>query len=100
LPHLVELYEKHADQRDRFVILALHDTAAKTFAELDPKLEDLQKQAWNGKPLPFPILLDSTGQSLKDYGIEAFPTVVLIDPDGNVVRGGDADSLEKQLAKP
>ena len=95
----MDLYARHADQRDRFEILALHDTAAKTFAELDPKLEDLQKVAWGGKSLPFPILLDSSGESLKNFGIEAFPTMVLIDPAGNVVHGGDADLLEKKLAE-
>ena len=93
----MDLYARHADQRDRFEILALHDTGAKTFAELDPQLAKLQADAWDGRTLPFPILLDSTGESLKNFGIEAFPTEVLIDPEGNVVRGGSADLLEEKL---
>jgi thiol-disulfide isomerase/thioredoxin len=98
MPRLIELYEKHADQRERFVILAVHDVAAKTFDELAPHLEQLQAELWHGKPLPFPIVLDSTGQTVKNFGIRSWPTEVLIDPEGHVVRGGDDAMLEEKLA--
>ena len=99
MPRLAKLYETHADQRDRFEILAIHDTAAKTFEELDGKLEAVKTTVWKGKDLPFPVLLDSTGQTLKRYGISSFPTSVLIDPDGNLVRGGDVSTLEQALRR-
>jgi AhpC/TSA family len=99
LPALIEFYEKHADQRDDFEILAFHDGTVKSFAELDPKLEPLIKDPWKGKSLPFPILLDASGQTIKDWGVHAFPTTVLIDPDGHLVEGGGEEMLKDRLAE-
>jgi hypothetical protein len=97
LPHLIDFYEDHAADRDRFEILAFHDAQAKTFAELDPKLAPIIKNAWGGRPLPFPILLDSTGETITSYGIHAFPTMLLIDPDGKLVGEATEEVLEKKL---
>jgi hypothetical protein len=97
LPRLIQLYERFQDRRDRFEILAFHDTTARSFAELDPKLAQLEKAAWQGKPLPFPILLDATGETLKRYGVQAFPTCVLIDPDGKLVGSGSEEMLVEAL---
>jgi hypothetical protein len=99
LPALIKFYEEHAAQRDDFEILAFHDGTVKSFAELDPKLEPLIKDLWQGKPLPFPILLDASGQTIKDWGVHAFPTTVLIDPDGHLVEGGSEELLKNKLAE-
>jgi hypothetical protein len=97
LPRFIDLYELHRDHRDRFEIIAFHDRTAKSFAELDPKLVDTRAKLWRGKDLPFPILLDATGQTVKAYGIDFFPTTLLIDPDGKLVGHADAADLEKHL---
>ncbi len=86
MPELAAFYEKHKDKRDKFEVFAFHDPAAKTFEELDKRLPGLREKYWKGKPLPFPILLDSTGETINGWGIRAFPTTVLIDPQGNLVR--------------
>lgn len=93
----MKLYEEHKDQRDRFEILAFHDARAKTFEELDGKLEPIIKDKWGGKALPFPILLDPSGDTIKDWGIRAFPTMILIDPEGKLVKGGGEKELEAAL---
>ncbi|MBI2922502.1 MAG: redoxin domain-containing protein [Planctomycetes bacterium] len=93
----MEFYEDHADQRDRFEILAFHDASSKTFEELDEKLAPIEKMKWKGKKLPFPILLDASGDTLKEWGVRAFPTVLLIDPEGKLVKGGSEHMLEKAL---
>ncbi|MGE0479364.1 MAG: TlpA family protein disulfide reductase [Phycisphaerae bacterium] len=100
LPHLMEFYEEHADQRDQFVIIAWHEPAIADFAALDKKLEPIEKKLWNGKKLPFPIVLDSSGDTLKAYNVRAFPTIVLIDPDGKIanVEVGARGDTEKLLA--
>jgi thiol-disulfide isomerase/thioredoxin len=85
LPHWMDFAEAHAADRDRFVILAFHDPQATDFAMLDEKLEPIVRRPWRGRMLPFPILLDTTGQTVKDYGIVHWPTVVLLDPEGRVV---------------
>ena len=71
----------------------------KDFAELDPKLEPIVANAWKGRALPFPILLDATGKTLEAYGITAFPTSVLIDPEGRVVGPDAEERLAEALGK-
>jgi len=93
----MDLYEAHKDHRDKFEILAFHDASAKTFEELDQKLTTVKKSYWHGKDLPFPILLDATGETIQTYGIRAFPTTILIDPDGNLVGEAGEHELEAKL---
>ena len=96
----MRFWDKHAAERERFAILAFHDSSAKDFAELDAKLAPIVANRWNGRALPFPILLDATGETIETWGIHAFPTTVLIDPEGKLVLPGLADELEAALAKP
>jgi len=100
LPLLSRFYQDHAADRDKFEIVAFHDDSVKSLAELDKSLRPIIKSAWNGKPLPFPILLDATGQTLKtNYGVQAFPTVLLIDPEGRLVKDGGESMLEQALER-
>jgi hypothetical protein len=93
----MDLYDAHRDHRDKFEIIAFHDATAKTFDELDKQLVKTIQNTWRGRSLPFPILLDATGQTLKEYGIRAFPTTILIDPDGKLVGEAGDDALEAKL---
>jgi hypothetical protein len=95
----MDLYEAHAKERDKFEIIAFHDGTVKDFPELDKKLESIKKSVWAGKDLPFPILLDSTGETIKTYDIHAFPTTILIDPEGKLVGEADESALEAKLPK-
>jgi hypothetical protein len=98
LPALMELYDKHADKRDRFQILAFHDPRAETLRELDEKLEPIRKLHWKGRDLPFPVLLEPSGKTLERWGIRSFPTFVLIDPQGRVVRLATVEMLDRILS--
>ena len=86
--------DDHAADRDKFVILTIHDPQATDFAMLDEKLKPIIRRQWRGRSLPFPILLDTTGETVKDYGVVWWPTVILLDPEGRVVDvpGGDRPS--------
>lgn len=97
MPGLIDLYELHHEHRDRFEILAIHDTTAKTFAELDKELAGTPRRLWHGKDLPFPVLLDATGQTIKAYDINGYPTTLLIDPEGKLVGRGGKEDLESKL---
>jgi hypothetical protein len=97
LPGLIDLYEAHKKDREKFEVLAFHDGTVKDFAELDKKLETPRKSYWGGRDLPFPILLDATGQTIKDWGVRAFPTTLLIDPDGKLVGEAGEEQLEGKL---
>ena len=97
MPAAAAFYEKYAAHRDKFEILAFHSASAKTFAELDAKMKPIVKERWDGKELPFPILLDATGESLRRFSIRSLGTHVLIDPDGKVVKGDGLKTLEAEL---
>ena len=97
LPRLTELYERHEADRDRFEVVAFHDASAKSFLELDEKLKPIIEKWWQGKSLPFPILLDASGATVKSFGIQGYPTVLLIDPEGRIVKGGNEQMLERKL---
>jgi thiol-disulfide isomerase/thioredoxin len=98
LPDWIEFYEDHAADREKFEILAFHDPQAKDFDQLDEKLKPIVAKTWQGRPLPFPILLDTTNETIKNFGVRAFPTVLLIDPDGHLVKLSEGDSPESYLA--
>lgn len=97
MPRLADFYEK--EKSDRFEILAFHDASVKNFAELDEKLAAVKEKHWKGRDLPFPILLDESGETVKQYGIHAFPTTILIDPDGHLVGEATEVDLRKALEK-
>ena len=93
----MKLHEKHASLRDRFAVLAFHDATVKDFTELDEKLAPVIEKRWGGKTLPFPILLDPSRATINAFGISAYPTNVLIDPEGRLVKGDAEKLLEKKL---
>src|SRR3990172_8585145 len=89
-------YEKYKDLRGRFEILAIH-IGAKTLTELDEKLKPISEQHWQGRTLPFPVLVDGAGKTAKAYGIWGIPFDLLLDPEGHIVKGGGLKLLEKCL---
>ena len=93
----MEFWDAHEAERQSYAVLAFHDPSVKTFAELDEKLKPLIEKRWKGRSLPFPILLDASGTTVRNYGIQGYPTVVLIDPEGRVVRGGSEAMLAEKL---
>ena len=99
LPGLMKFYDEFKDRRKDFEIIAFHDTKAKTFAELDPKLASVKSQFWGGRDLPFPILLDATGNTLRSFGVSSFPTIIVIDPKGKVVKHGGEHTVREHLMK-
>lgn len=94
----MKLHEEYKDLRDRFEILAFHDKSAPSFQSLDPRLKELSEKHWKGAVPAFPILLDASGETVRSYGIRAFPTSLLIDPDGRLVTGNAAaEKLAEKL---
>lgn len=98
IPELMRVHDDYAHLRDRFEILAFHDASVEGLDELDELLKPISESLWNGRELPFPLLLDTTGKTIKRYGIYYYPTLILIDPQGNLA-GTDPDGLEKALER-
>jgi thiol-disulfide isomerase/thioredoxin len=100
LPELTKIYEEHAADRDRFEILAVCNTEhekARTSEAYAALAAPIVEKVWAGKPLPFPVLIDGEGKTSAVYGIRSWPTVLLIDPEGQLVRFGDKAMLAKKL---
>ncbi len=95
----MEFYEKYREHRDKFEIFAFHSASAKSFEELDEKMRSVIEKGWGVRDLPFPSLLDATGETLRNFSIKALGTHVLINPEGRVVSGDGERTLEKELTE-
>jgi thiol-disulfide isomerase/thioredoxin len=96
MPKLIELHERFEGRG--VVILAIHDDSAATFAEVDEHCASAKARIWGRRELPFLLAIDSPaaredasvplvpGKTAADYGIQALPTLLLIDKQG-VLRG-------------
>ncbi len=73
MPSLVKLYDAFKD--DNFVILAI---------DIQEKHE-IVKAYVNQQKLPFPVLMDSTGQVAFKYGVRGHPAHFLINTKGELV---------------
>jgi thiol-disulfide isomerase/thioredoxin len=98
MPELMKLHDEFGDKG--LTIVAVHDDSVASIEEMDNNIEQHKKEHWAGRDLPFLIALDgggelpisgterrSRGATHAVYGIQGWPTTVLIDPQGNVVRG-------------
>ena len=65
----------------------------KSIADLDRRLQPIVDHVWQ-KPLPFPILLDPTFTTWERYGLPGLGTRILVDPQGNLVKGDETVSPE------
>ena len=97
MPVLMQLHEKFHGKG--VTIIGVHldvDGEVTTAKQLDEKLAGFKADAWAGKDLPFPVILASgkrlgTGENAprgdlaKAYGVQGYPTTILIDREGKVV---------------
>jgi hypothetical protein len=99
LPGMIDFYNEHAEQRDRFEVIGVCiDITGKleSIQDLDAELQPIVEKVWDGKNIPFPIVLDNTFKTWERFGIPGLGTAVLVDPRGNVVEGG-AETLQRVL---
>jgi thiol-disulfide isomerase/thioredoxin len=113
IPELIKLHEKYHDKG--LVIIGIHNDVMNSIKDLEKELNKLSKERWDGKKIPYALALDdggtckiegtgktASGATTAAYGIQAFPTMVLIDKKGNVVGdfypGPNNELLERLLA--
>jgi len=115
MPDLMDLYDKYHDKG--LVIIGIHDDSMNSVKELEKKIGELSKKNWNGRKIPFAIALDGggycriegTGKAARGattaaYGVQSWPTTVLIDKHGKIFSNGSGTEffidkwLEKLLA--
>jgi thiol-disulfide isomerase/thioredoxin len=96
MPKLIRFYQEHAAERSRFEIVAIHSPDGKSFSGIHDAYEKLTQKVWSGQSLPFPLVFDSTGATHKRWGIEVYPTTLLLDPSGRLVGEGTIDDLARR----
>ncbi len=96
-PRYFEFVKQHAKQRNQFEILAMHSPDGVSYKAISPAYESLVKTAWAGQRPEFPLLFDATGRTHDAYGIDSYPTTILIDPEGKLVGLGSMEALEAAL---
>lgn len=100
IPELIEFHSKNSDLSDQFEILSICDTShdgLSTITEYEERTAKIRGTHWNGKRLPFPVLLDTEGKTHKTYGISRLPTIYLVAPNGIIVEDGDLQTLSERL---
>jgi thiol-disulfide isomerase/thioredoxin len=114
MPKLKNLYEKYNDKG--LVIVAIHADSLNSVKDMEEKLYRINLDYWKDIEIPFAVALDGGGKckiegSTKSaegattaaYGVQSWPTMVLIDKQGKVIKeydpqGNDIALLEKLLA--
>jgi hypothetical protein len=101
LPEAAQFYELNRDKRAQFEIIGFcadYSGELSTLELLERKLQPIVKNVWKGKDLPFPLLLDNSLTTYNTYGLPSFGPI-LIDPQGNLVKGELKELAEKIGAK-
>ncbi len=96
MPKLFELYEQFHDQG--LAIIGVHNDTLDSIEALQGHLKRLEQEVW-GQAMPFPVALDGGGETEilgtentaagatnAAYGVAAYPTTLLIDREGVIVR--------------
>ena len=114
IPNMIKLYDTYHDKG--LVIIGIHDDSLNSIKDLEKKIDELSKNNWDNKKIPFPIALDGGGnqniegnsRSAKGintaaYGIQKWPTIIIIDKQGKLIkeynRKGDTEIIEKLLSE-
>ena len=89
MPLLADFWERHRSEKDRFEVLGFHEPSVASPEKLDLILR--------GRSFPYPLLFDSSGDTIRAFGIDEYPALVLVDPAGNVVQAGNEALLPDLL---
>ena len=101
MPKLIELYDAYYDKG--LVIISVHDNSVASVQELETKLVEARALYWGPRDLPFPVGLDTgrqRGAAHETYGIDQWPTTIVIDRQGNVAgKFSPWGTLQKELPR-
>jgi thiol-disulfide isomerase/thioredoxin len=96
-PEWMALYDRHAALRTQFEVLAMHSPDGESLAGMKTELDRIVAGPWKGQRPAFPLIFDRTGATHKRYGIEMYPTTLLIDPQGKLVGLTSPEDMERRL---
>ena len=110
IPGLIYIHEKYHNKG--LFIIAIHDDSTKSVTDLEKEIAKLSKERWENKKIPFAVALDGGGRckiqgtqktaqgaTSAAYGIQGWPTMVLIDKEGKVVKEAYAIAMTEKEGK-
>ena len=112
MPYLMALHDKYHQQG--LEIIAIHDNSVTSMRQLGQRCRRARKEIWKGRELPFRVAIDGEGkkripgfpkrflgrgQMVPTYGINAFPTSLLIDKRGILVKRIEVRTKMSNMAK-
>jgi hypothetical protein len=112
MPWTFNVYDRFS--KDGLVVIGVHvDTGpdggtVDSPEKLDAKLVDIRKNIWHGRAIPYPVAIarpERNNAVAEDYGLNGYPTLLLIDRRGNLVDEVDIGEkglalIRKKLAEP
>ena len=108
MPVLIDLHEKFAGRGLAIVTVHVDDHGeVDNPAKLEEKIASVKASLWGGRDLPFPTALsagkntvdDYDGLTAAQYGVQGFPTTILIDRQGKVVGEFDASDIKSATSQ-
>lgn len=100
LPELMAFYDTHEAQRDQFEIVSICiDPELVSIEKIEREWKNVIQNVWK-RPLPFPLVIDNTLETIENFGegAQLGTGMLLIDPDGVLVEG-DLKTLGEKLAQ-
>lgn len=98
LPELAKFHRRNQDIESEFVILSIHSSRdVTTEKEYRKKVDSIKRELWHGSELPYPVIIDRSGQTARDWGVETFPRLVIIDPNGKVTALKTLNSVQNAI---
>ncbi len=81
---------------------SMQDRPVDSVQRLDERLVSTRKNIWHGRDIPYPVAIARPAQPcpvVEDYGLNGFPTLILIDRRGNLVDTVDDNEAGLALVK-
>jgi len=98
---LIAFAEANRTSAGRFRIVAIHEKSLSeniSWDDFHDKTMKLEREVWHIEA-PFAIVFDKTTHVTSSWGVRAFPTYALVNPSGNLMKGGNLSTLEAELKK-
>ncbi len=96
MPDIEEIYNEYGKNQEDVIILGVANPSSQDYPNNVDESKDDIIAFLDDKGFTFPVVFDETGDLLREYFVNAFPTTYLIDKDGNIF-GYAAAMLPKDM---
>lgn len=96
MPDIEAIYNKYGKNQDHVIILGVANPSSDEYPNNADESKDYIIAFLEDNEYTFPVVFDETGDLLREYYINAFPTTFLIDKNGNIY-GYAAAMLSKDM---